>query len=106
MVITITKNNYDEVVVHSPKPVIIDISATWCGPCQQVKPIFEHLAQELGDQYTFCEVNVDEARDIAIKFGVTSVPTFIFMKDGALKGKERGYMTQDDFKAKIKQHLG
>ena len=106
MVVTVTKDNYDEIVTRSQKPVILDISATWCGPCQQVKPIFEHLAKELVDEYTFGEVNVDESREIAIKFGVTSVPTFIFMKEGALKGKERGYMTQDDFRAKIKHHLG
>lgn len=106
MVIMVTKDNFDEIVTHSPKPVILDISATWCGPCQQVKPIFEHLAKELSGEYTFGEVNVDESREIAIKFGVTSVPTFIFLKEGAIKGKERGYMTQDDFKAKIKHHLG
>lgn len=105
MVITVTKDNYEEVVVRSPKPVILDISATWCGPCQQVKPVFEHVAKELGDQYTFGEVNVDESRDIAIKFGVTSVPTFIFLKGGVLKAKERGYMTQADFVAKLKQHF-
>lgn len=106
MVITVTKDNYDEIVTKSPKPVILDISATWCGPCQQVKPVFENIAKELGDQYTFGEVNVDESRDLAIKFGVTSVPTFIFMKEGALKGKERGYMTQENLIAKIKLHLG
>ncbi|MCL5437050.1 MAG: thioredoxin [Candidatus Dependentiae bacterium] len=106
MVISVSKDNYDEVVTKSHKPVILDISASWCGPCQQVKPIFEHLAKELGEQYTFGEVNVDESRDIAIKFGVTSVPTFIFLKDGQIKGKERGYMAEEDFKAKIKQHLG
>lgn len=106
MVITITKDNYDEIVGKATKPVILDISATWCGPCQMVKPILEHLSQELGDLYIFGEINVDESRELAIKFGVTSVPTFIFIDKGTIKGKERGYMSQDDFKAKIKNILG
>lgn len=104
MIITITNENYDSHIIKSTKPVIIDVFATWCGPCQYMKPIFEELAEEL-NAYTFAELNVDEAREIAIKFGVSSVPTFIFIKNGALAGKETGSMSKDDLKAKIQKYL-
>lgn len=106
MVIAITKDNFKKEIEESTKPVIIDVSASWCGPCQQMKPVFEQVARDLSAEYTFGEINVDESRDLAIKFGVTSVPTFIFLKGGEIKGKERGYMSQDDLKNKIKTILG
>ena len=106
MIVTLTKDNYVKEIEQATKPVVIDISAVWCGPCQQMKPIFEQVERDLGHLYTFAEVNVDESRDLAIKFGVTSVPTFIFIKDNEVKGKERGYMSQDELKTKICTILG
>lgn len=106
MVTSLNKDNFKSVVEEAQKPVIIDVNASWCGPCQMVKPIFEQVARELANDYVFAEVNVDEARDLAIKFGVTSVPTFIFMEKNEIKGKERGYMSADDMKAKIKSYFG
>lgn len=106
MIIALTKENFEKEIEQSDKPVVIDVSATWCGPCQQMKPVFEQLEKELGSRYKFVELNVDEARDLAIKFNVTSVPTFIFMKDGQIKGKERGYMPAADLKNKIEEYLG
>lgn len=98
MAIAITAENFDHEIKKSANPVVIDVYATWCGPCQQMMPIFEELEKELGRQYTFAKLNVDEAREISIQFGVTSVPTFIFMKDGKIVGKETGYMSKDTLK--------
>ncbi|HAU30277.1 TPA: thiol reductase thioredoxin [Candidatus Dependentiae bacterium] len=103
MVHAITSSNFDQEVMQSTKPVILDIAASWCGPCQMMKPIFHQVAEELKDTYTFGQVDIDESRDLAIKFGITSVPSFIFIKDGVIVGKERGYMSQVDLKAKIEQ---
>lgn len=95
MAISITQENFETVVAKATKPVIIDVFATWCGPCQQMAPIFEELEQELGNKYTFAKLNVDEARDISIAYGVTTVPTFIFLQDNVVKGKESGFMDKE-----------
>lgn len=105
MVKSLTKEVYQE-LIKSGKPVVVDVMATWCGPCQHMKPVFEKVAQEFADAYEFAALNVDEARDLAIEFGVTSVPTLIFIKDGQIKGKETGFMKEEDLKAKICHYLG
>ncbi|HVX01179.1 MAG TPA: thioredoxin [Candidatus Babeliaceae bacterium] len=106
MVTLLTKENFKEIVEQSDKPVVLDIFATWCGPCQYMKPIFHQVAQELGDRYIFAELNVDESRDLAVQFSVTSVPTFLFIKQSKVEGRETGYMGKDDLKAKIQEYLG
>ena len=102
----INKSNLEQEVKNADKPVVMDVHAEWCGPCKQMKPIFEQLAKEHGDSYKFVSLNVDEARDAAIEYGVTSVPTFVFIKDNEIKGKETGYMDQDTLKNKISEYLG
>jgi thioredoxin 1 len=105
MIITLNKSNIQKEVYDSSKPVVIDIYATWCGPCQHMKPIFEQLAQELNSLYTFAQLNVDEAREIAINLGISSVPTFVFMSQGKIVGKETGSMSKEDLKQKIQEYL-
>ncbi len=106
MIISITRHNFDEEVKNSKKPVVIDVFATWCGPCQHMEPFYEELSQELGSTYTFGKVNIDEARDIAVEFGIMSVPTFLFLKNGELVGQEVGFMSKEQLKEKIQSHLG
>lgn len=102
MAVSITPDNYQVEIKQAHKPIILDIYATWCGPCQQMNPTLEELEKELGDVYTFAKLNVDEAREISIKeYGVTSVPTFVFIKNGVVKGKETGYMSKEVLHEKI-----
>lgn len=101
MAVIVTKENFEKEIAHSKLPVIIDVFATWCGPCQQMMPIFQELEGELGDRYKFAKINVDEARELSIQYGVTSVPTFIFIKDNQVKAKETGYMSKEELIEKI-----
>lgn len=100
-IVTLTKNNIDDIIGKSNKPVVIDVFASWCGPCMSMKPSFEQLAEELADTHIFAEINVDESRDLAINFNVTSVPTFIFIKNKQVVGRETGYMSKDELKSHI-----
>lgn len=106
MAISITQQNFEKEIVQETKPIVLDVYATWCGPCQQMMPVFAELESELGSTYKFAKLNVDEARDLSIKYGVTSVPTFIFIKNNEVKGKETGYMGKEDLVDKIKELLG
>ena len=105
-IVSITEENMKAEIEESKLPVIIDVYASWCGPCQQMNPIFEELEKEMGNSYKFAKINVDDARGLSIKLGVTSVPTFVFMKNNEIKGKEVGYINKDAFKEKIKTLLG
>jgi thioredoxin 1 len=106
MPITITQENVDAEVFKSLVPVVIDVYAVWCGPCQFMTPIVEELEKELGSQYKFGTINVDESRDLSIKFGVTSVPTFIFVKNGVIQGKVTGQMSKEELQESIIELLG
>ncbi len=102
---TLTKDNYEKEALKSEKPAIVEIFAEWCGKCQQMMPIFEELEEEYGDTYNFLTIDVEEASDLVNELGVTSVPTFLFIKKGEIKGTEHGYMPKEDFIEKIKKHL-
>lgn len=104
MAIDINQQNLAKEIQQESKPIVMDVYASWCGPCQQMAPIFEELEKEMTG-YKFTKLNVDEARDISIKYGVISVPTFLFIKNGEVKGKETGYMPKDVLKEKIEAIL-
>lgn len=106
MAITITKDNIQSAVIQANKPTIIKVFATWCGPCQQMDPIFADLEKEFADSYIFAELNVDDARDVSIEYGITSVPTFLFFKNGEVVGRETGYISKEELINKINEHLG
>lgn len=87
--ITIHKENFQEEVVHSDKPVLLDFWAPWCGPCRMVGPILEEIAQERAD-VKVGKVNVDEQPDLASQFSVMSIPTLVVMKDGKVANQTVG----------------
>ncbi len=105
MTTKVTKENYETEILQSDMPIVIDVYADWCGPCQQMKPLFEELAKELSEKYKFGILNIDETRELATTLNVSSIPTFIFIKDGQVTGKETGYMSKDILKEKIEGHL-
>ena len=89
--LNITSANFEEMVLNNPKPVLLDFWATWCGPCRMVAPIVEEIAAERED-ILVGKVNVDEEMELAVKFGIISIPTLIVMKNGEVANKAVGYM--------------
>lgn len=77
----ITKENFEQEVLKSDKPVLLDFWAAWCGPCQMLLPTIEELAEEVTDA-KICKINVDENPDLAQKYGVMTIPTLIVIKNG------------------------
>lgn len=105
MPVSINKENFDQEIKYCNMPIIIDVYATWCGPCQQMKPIFNELEKEFSGRCKFAAINVDEARDLSIMFGVTSVPTFIFYNNGEMHSKDTGYMSKAALQARIEDFI-
>ena len=81
-VLKITESNFEEEVIKSEKPVIVDFYADWCGPCKMMAPIIEKVAEELDGQVKVGKVNTDENLDLAQQFGIMSIPTIMIFKDG------------------------
>ena len=90
-VVHITKANFEELVIHNPKSVLLDFWATWCGPCRMVAPIVEEIAGERED-ILVGKINVDEEMELAVQFGIISIPTLVVMKNGEVANKAVGYM--------------
>ncbi len=88
-VLTITKNNFQEEVLHSEKPVLLDFWAAWCGPCRMVSPVVDEIAAERTD-IRVGKINVDEQPELAAQFQVMSIPTLIVMKNGKITNRATG----------------
>lgn len=100
-VINLTAENFNEEVLNSKEPVLVDFWATWCGPCQAMGPIVEELAQELTD-VKVGKVNIDEQMALAREYKVLSIPTFLVFKDGKVAERTLGLQEKSELEELIK----
>lgn len=85
----LNKHNFQEEVINSEKPVLVDFWASWCGPCRMVSPIVEQIAEEY-PQYKIGKVNIDEEPELASQYGIMSIPTLLVVKNGEITNKSIG----------------
>ena len=89
-VVTVNKANFEQEVLQSSTPVLVDFLATWCGPCRMMAPIVDELAEEKAGQVKVCKIDIDENPELAMQFGVMSIPTLMVFKNGAIANKSVG----------------
>ncbi|NJM38583.1 MAG: thioredoxin [Akkermansiaceae bacterium] len=102
MSLKLTEANFQSEVIDSTQPVLVDFWAEWCGPCKMIGPIIDQVGSELDGVAKVGKVNVDEARDLAVKYNVRSIPLLLFFKNGEVKDQIVGAsVTKDQLKAKL-----
>ena len=101
--ITITKENFEEKVMRSDIPVIVDFWAGWCAPCMMLAPTLAEIAEENEGKLTVGKINVDEQPELAGSFGISSIPTVLVVKDGKITAKSVGYRGKDAILSLLEQ---
>ena len=102
MALTLTDTNFQSEVIDSDLPVLVDFWAEWCGPCKMIGPILDQVATDLEGVAKVGKVNVDDARELAVKYNVRSIPLLLFFKNGEVKDQIVGAsVTKDQLKAKL-----
>ena len=104
-ILELTKQNFNDYVSNSNKPVMIDFWASWCGPCRMLAPIYEEIAKELKDEVMFAKLNVDENAEIAGQYHVASIPTIIVFKKGQVTARRTGTMSKEDILNLLEQYF-
>jgi len=101
----LTDSNFEDEVISSEKPVLVDFWAVWCGPCLMIAPELKKLSEEKSGELKIGRLNVDDNRDIAIKYGISSIPTLLLFKNGEVVKKLIGAMSKDKILTEISQFL-
>lgn len=105
-IVIVTDTNFDKEVLQSASPIVVDFWAEWCGPCKQIAPVLDELATEYDGKVKLAKVNIDEFQDLAARFRINSIPTFLFFKNGQVVDQVVGLRSKKDFKSKLDQLAG
>jgi thioredoxin 1 len=105
MAIDVNDSNFEEVVIKSEKPVVVDFWAEWCGPCRMIAPTIEDMAREFSDKAVVAKCNVDDSPQVAIKYSIRSIPTILFFKEGKIADKQVGAVPKNVLADKLKSLL-
>ena len=101
----VNSRNFEEEVLKSALPVLVDFWAPWCGPCKRISPSVDALAEEMADQLKVVKINTDEDAEIAVKYGVMSIPTLLVIKGGEVVETLVGNQSKQAIAAKVQPHL-
>lgn len=99
----INENEFEATIANGV--VLVDFFATWCGPCKMLTPVLEELSEELAGKMQIVKVDVDQSGDLAMRFGIMSVPTMLIFKNGEAVGSLQGYMPKQQLLEKLQQYL-
>ena len=105
MAIAVNDANFNEIVINSDKPVLVDFWAPWCGPCRMIAPIVDELAVEYEGKAVIAKCDVDSSSDVPVKYGIRNIPTILFFKDGKVVDQMIGAASKQAFADKIKSFL-
>ena len=100
--LTITQQNFEQEVLLAKEPVLVDFWATWCGPCRMLAPVFEEIANEYAGKVKVGKVNVDDERELALEYGVSSIPTVMVFQNGEVKQTSVGYRPKEEIEQLLK----
>ena len=103
--INVTEDTFQTEVIDSPKPVLVDFSAVWCGPCKMLDPIVKQLAGEWDGKVKVVKIDADQNPNILMQYSVLGIPTLLFFKGGEIKERITGYMPKDKLIAKFSPHF-
>ena len=104
-IINVNAENFEEVVLKSDKPVVVDFWAIWCGPCRMQAPILEELCAEVKGKAVICKANVDENEALAVKYGIMSIPSLVLFKNGEVVDKSIGLTSRQELASMIVKQL-
>jgi thioredoxin 1 len=101
----VTDDTFETEVIRSALPVVVDFYADWCVPCRTAEPVLSKLAQNLLGKVKFAKVNVDESGNVTRSYGITSIPTYLFVEEGKERGRELGIVAPAEFRTVLKRYF-
>ena len=101
MTIEVTDSNFEEIVLKSDKPVVVDFWAEWCGPCRMIGPIIKEMADDYGEKAVMCKMDVDGSPMTPAKFGIRNIPTVLYFKKGEVVDKQVGAVAKPVLAGKL-----